>query len=342
MKVQMKSFYFHSEHEINKTLKYYKVNYVENAFVFKTNDMYISPDFNQPNKDVLCIVAHINPFKIQCNSCYTFTDKCKVLCGIVFDHVENEEGVKMSSLVHNLSRNDRIIILNGFFTKIFGVQHLIIRPREKNISVFHFKFTVNPLLLNTVEDIRFKLSNKVTYLLFGRVIELKKDNNEDNIHMMLECYSFQNNNLLVSEFENFSWEEIISMSKCNCFFDFVEVIVNKPNMVFNLLVPDQQIQLNNVKINHLSYLGIYSLYVNGEPENLNVISKNTILLDQEQNITPNELKPETLSGADEYQKISTTSIVQRHDSPSNELLFEILSDIDQNQEKSTTSELHVP
>lgn len=312
MKVQMKSFYFHSEHEIFKTLKYYQVNLIENAFLFKTKDMYLPPDCGQPNEDVFCIIAYINPFKIQCNSCFTVNNKCKILCGIVFDHVENEEGIKMSSLIHNSSINDRIIVFNGFFTAIFGVQHLVIRPREKNISVFHFKFTVNPLLLNTVEDFCFKQSDKDIYSLFGRVIELKRNTNEDNLHLLLECYSFQNNNLLIYKSENFSHEEIRSMSKCNCFFDFIEVKVNKPNMEFNSLVPNQQIQLNNVKVNHCSSLGMYSLCIKGEPENVSVVSKNSVLLDQEQNITPNELP------------------------------LEILSEVDQNQEKSLNLELHVP
>lgn len=317
MRVQMKSFYFHSEHEINKTLKYYKINHIENAFVLKTKDMYLSPDIGQPNKDVLSIIGYINPFKIQCNSCFTLNDNCKILCGIVFDHVENEERIKMSSLVHNLSRNDRIIVFNGLFIKIFGVPHLVIWPREKNISVFLFKFTMNPLLLNTVENILFRLSNKDIYSLFGQVIDLKKDTNEDKILLTLECYSFQNNNLFIYESENFSVEERLTMTKCNCFFDFIEVIVNKPKINFNLLVPGQQIQLNNVKVNHLSSLGMYSLYIKGEPENLSVVSKNSILLNQEQNITPNELKPETLSEADKYQNIYTTSIVQRQNPSSN-------------------------
>lgn len=342
MKVQMKSFYFHSEHEINETLKYYEVNYLENAFVFKTKDMYIPPDFSQSNKDVLCIIGYINPFKIQCNSCFTFNDNCKTLSGIVFDHVENEEGIKMSSLIHNLSRNDRIIVFNGFFTKIFGVPHLVIRPREKYISVFHFKFTMNPLLLKTTDNVHFKLSDKEIYSLLGRVIDLKKDTNEDNIYLTVECYNFQSNNLLIYKSKNFSQEEIISMSKCNCFFDFIEIIVNEPNIDFNLLVPGQQIQLNNVKVNLSSSFGMYSLYVKGEPENLSVVPKISVLLDQEQNITPNELKPETSPEADKYQNINTTSIVQRQNPSPNELIPEILSEVDQNQEIISTLELHIP
>lgn len=301
----MMSFSFHSEHEICEILKYYKVNYIENAFIFKTVDMYVPPEFSKPDVDYVCGTAYIYPFKIQCNSCFTFVNKKSIFSDVVFAHVQNEKGVKMSSLVHQFSKNDRIIVFNGSFSKIFGVEHLLILPHKKNISVFHFKFNEIPLIPNRIEDIRFKLSDSGVYSLFGLVTKIKKSMDKNSMHLMIQCYSFQNNPLYVSKPNNFSQEDIMCMEKCNCFPDLIDVIINEPSMVFNLLIPDQQIELNNIEANYLNSLNVYSLNVKGKPENVSVVSKNISLLDQDQNTIPNELKSLAFSGADKSQESNT-------------------------------------
>lgn len=309
MIVQMMSFSFHAEHEIFEILKYYKVNYVKNAFIFKTIDMYTPPEFSKPDVDYVCCTAYIYPFKIQCNSCFTIVNKASIFADVVFAYVQNEKGVKMSSLVHQFSSNDKIIVFNGTFSKIFGVEHLFILPHTKNLSIFHFKFNENPLILNRIEDIRFKLSDSGIYSLFGQVTEIKKSMDKDCMRLVIQCYGYQNNPLYEYKPNNFSQEDIMCMAKCNCFPGLIDVTVNEPSMVFNLLIPDTQIQLNNVEANYLSSLGIYSLSMKGKPENLSVISKN-ILSDQDQNTVPNELKPMIFTETDKSQESNTSTHVR--------------------------------
>lgn len=310
MTVQMISFSFHTEHDIYEILKYYKVKYEENAFIFKTIDMYVPPEFSKPDVDYVCSTAYIYPFKIQCNSCYTFVNQKSIFSDVVFAYVQNEEGEKMSSLVNQFSNNDKIIVFDGSFSKIFGVEHLFILPHKKNLSIFHFKFNESPLIPSSIEDIRFKLTDTGVYSLFGCVKEIKKSMDKDSIHLVIQCYGFQNNPVYVYKPNNFSEEDLMCMGKCNCFADLIDVMINEPSKAFNLLIPDQQIQLNNVEANHLSSLNLYSLNVKGEPENLNVVSKNIAFTDQDQNIIPNELKSLELSQADKSQESNTPTHLQ--------------------------------
>lgn len=338
MIVPMTSFYFHSDLEICEILKYYKIKYEENGFIIKTVDMNVPPEFSKPDVDYVCGTTYIYPFKIQCNSCFTILKEKSIFCDIVFAYVQNEKGVKMSSLVNSFSKNDRILVLNASFSKIFGVEHLFILPHKKNLSIFHFKYNERPLFPYRIDDIYFKLTDTNIYSLFGRVIEIKKKIDEDKMHLMIQCYGYQNNPLYVYKPNNFSQDDIMCMVKCNCFPELIDVMVNEPNTDFNLLTPDQQIQLNNVKANYLRSLNMYSLYVKGEPENLSFISKNITLPDKDQNTIPKKLNSMTFSKADESQESNTSTHFQAL-CDSNETFPETLSEAEQKEVECNTSQL---
>lgn len=279
MSVLMKSFIIQTENDIGEILKNNNVKYVENAFELKIKYMNLSSEYGQPNMDFVCSSAYINPLKIQCGSCFTLIRKEMIFCDVIFEQVENEKKVKMYSLIHQFSENDRIIVFNGLFANVFGLQHLFIRPNEKNLFIFYFIFNNFPFYKNTIVlNHNFsELSDRNVYSLFGKVIEINKSINEDNMHLRIQCHSYQNNIRKNNyDLENYSIEDIMSMVKCNCFPDLINVLVNAPSLDFTSLVPDQQIQLKNVKSNFSNFLGVI-IHVKGISENLNTVPKNSAL-----------------------------------------------------------------
>lgn len=305
----MKTFVIKTEEDICKILGNNNIKHLNNSFeiIFKDVKQY-SKKQNKIGMDLIMFDTHMVPLRIQkSNSLIALFRGDSKSYIVSFVNIKNDKGEYFSSLVENLSKNDRILITNGVVLKnalTFNNNRLTIAVRPENhSSVFLFKYKSsyieNPSL--TLVKNLSKITGSGTYSLFGNITRIIKYTDEKLMLLRIQCFdkcSIKTRKYpqFVHEFKNISKEETISGIKYDCSSNTIDILVKKPCQSFITLTLNQRIYLNNVKVNYSSDLELFLLHVKGKIENLKADpietnSVNSLRPPIKYFPIPNELKP---------------------------------------------------
>lgn len=277
----MKTYPIQNEEDIHEILLNNKNDFNN---VFELNVKNVQPwskKISKPGMDLAVFEAKITPLikQISCDSEITLIRKNSKMYIVSFLNIINKKGEYFSSVIDDLSENDRIIIMNGVVLKNFTKFNpnkltVLVRPQD-NSSVILFKHQ-NSVLEKSNLLIQKNLSlitDSGVNSLYGTIKKIIKYVDADLMLLRLQCcdkscikthkYSHSE-----SEYKNIVNEEKITGVKYDFYSNKVDIIVENPSNDFTSLALNQQIHLNNIKVKNVIGTNIYSLTVLGKIQNL--------------------------------------------------------------------------
>lgn len=306
----MKTFVIKIKEDICEILENNNIKHLNNSFeiTFKDVKQY-SKIQNKIGMDLIMFDTHMVPLTIRKSNSFISLFRGNNKNYIVsFVNIKNDKGEYFSSLVDNLSKNDRILITNGVILKnalTFNNNRLTIAVRPENhSSVFLFKYdsSIEKPTLTSVKNLS-KITGSGTYSLFGHITRIIKYTDENLMLLRLQCFDkcsikVRKYPKFIREFKNILKEETISGIKYDCSSNNIDILVKNPCQHFITLTLNRRIHLNNVKVNYSSNLELFLFYLKGKKENIKADPIETSSVSSLRPPTiyfpiPNELKPTT-------------------------------------------------
>ncbi|XP_027842484.2 uncharacterized protein LOC114123635 [Aphis gossypii] len=308
MWIKMKQYSIQNEEDINEIL----VNNMDdfnNVFELNKKNILQSNKKIMPGMDLILLKANLTPLQIQkTNSSKSLLRKNSKMYIVSCINIKNKKGEYFSSLIDDISENDRIIVINGVVLKQFStcnssILTVLVRPQD-NSSVILFKYkTVLEKSNSLLEKNLSLLTGSGVYSLFGNVKKIERYDDEKLMYLRLQCcdksciktLKYSN---FVSEYKNNVNNKTSSGIKYDFYSNKINILVKSPSNDFISLSLNQRISLNNVKVKNIDDSDIFLLLMNGNSQNIKADPIEIGIINSLRPPTkhfpiPNELKPAT-------------------------------------------------
>ncbi|CAI6366546.1 unnamed protein product [Macrosiphum euphorbiae] len=287
----MKTYYIQEEEDIGEILLK-KVNEFNNVFELNKKNILKSNKKTIPGMDLILLNANLTSLKIKKNnSSKSLLRKNSKMYYISCINIKNKKGECFSSLIDNLSENDRIVIINGVVLKQFIMCNsnkltVLVRSQD-NSSVILFKsksHVIIKLLEKPTSASRNNLSSLTgsgVYSIYGFVKKITRYYDEELISIRLQSYDKSSIKTLKYFHFNSGYQNIINNKTASGLkHDFlsnkVDILVKTPTKDFTSLSLNQRICLSNVTVENINDSDIFLLHMDGNGHNIIALSMESI------------------------------------------------------------------
>ncbi|XP_025204992.1 uncharacterized protein LOC112601531 isoform X2 [Melanaphis sacchari] len=308
MWITMKTYSIQNEEDISEILLN-NINNFNNVFELKKKNILKSNKKIIIGMDLILLKANLTSLQIQkTNISKSLLKKNSKVYFVSCINIKNKKGEYFSSLINNISENDRIIIINGIILTQSSIYNsniltVLVRPQD-NSSVILLKYKTSLEISNSLLEKNLSLlTGPGVYSLFGNVKKIVRYDDKKLMAIRLQCcdkaclktlkYSH-----FVYDYKNNLNKKTESEVKYDSFSNKIDILVKTPSNDFTSLSLNQRICLNNVKVKNINNLDIFSLHMNGNSQNIKADPIETGIANSLRPPTrhfpiPNELKPST-------------------------------------------------
>ncbi|XP_001944850.1 uncharacterized protein LOC100164102 [Acyrthosiphon pisum] len=311
MWITMKTHNIQNEEDIDEILLN-NMNEFNNVFELNKKSILQSNKKTTPGMDFILLETNLTSLQIQKkNSSKSILRKNSKMYYVSCIDIKNKKGECFSSLIDNLSENDRIVIINAVVLKQFTMSNsnklTVVVRSQNNSSVILFKCRNLLEKSISVSEKNFSsLTGSGVYSIYGIVKKILRYYNEDLISLRLLSPDKSSLKTLKYFHFNSGYKNIINNKTASGLkYDFlsnkVDILVKTPSKDFTSLSLNQRICLNNVTVENINDSDIFLLHMNGNSHNIKAVPIDIKTIRPPRLLIPDELKPEILP---KFKKLS--------------------------------------